>query len=242
MQKTFSQQGKIIMNNSLIGFDDPAYNIPPVPIKLHFYKGYVIEEYKGLNFLDDTNKRKSSYLSNEMPVFINRKTNQYYRFNSFSDTAAVIYQFTDTDTVRIGVPYEFDKLKSKTPMIDGTLPELEDTLIDGKVIKRHLYSTDREIPGSKYHLSTTMYSRCDLKKIPFHVYEELDKFTGCVCFLTKSKAMTQRIDYSSGKLSKAEKAVFRNMIRKAKKYPGNPPDKNQGLDWHLRSLPKGSKN
>lgn len=200
-----------------------------------FYGDYAVEEVKGILIKEDSNGHETRWLSQEPYIFTNRKKHSYYRFSGFSDTARILYQFTDADTIMFGVPWPFET-KQYAVEIDK-LETMADTLMSTVVYKRvrtkrkYLAGTDTAFEN------VTLYLQCS-KLQPLLIWNQqiVDKY-GCFLVRVDGEYMRMEIVTESRQLTPAQVKVIRAWIKKTKKYPGNPPDKRQGLDWP-RALPE----
>ncbi len=201
--------------------------------KMYFFEEFVIEEVTGVNFDEAAPGAVEVRMSKEPCIFVDRKEKLYYQFSDLSDTARILYQFTDADTIKAGVPYDFEKVGFK-PGADLLVP-LPDTLINYVAFKR--FKTRKVYTLNMDTMRTTeiLYLRCDDKEYPIQWNKEIGDQYGCAFVRVdyENYGYGTLIEKVSDRLTPGEIAIFKSWIKKVRKYPGNPPGRRPGLNWPI---------
>ncbi len=197
--------------------------------KMTFCGNYVIEEVKGIRISEDAAGIETRWVTTESYVFVNQKTKAYYRFSSLSDTASILYQFTPEDTTRFGVPWEFEKVRVN--VLQDQLQEIDDTIINGTAFRRMRGKASYTGNNESIIAPIIVFFQCDLKQPLLQWNKEIGDQFGCAFVRMDYEAVSIRLETIATTLTREQQQLFKAWIRKTKKYPGNPPDRRQGLNW-----------
>jgi hypothetical protein len=137
--------------------------------KIWYKDSMVIQEIPGLHLYDSTGS-ENRWVDTQWYTFIDLRTKTFYDYQSFSDTARLIKEYTQADSVPVVGGWNFyiqRDLPGQKPVI-----YLSDTTIESIIYKRIKLEEDK---GN----TTIGYLRCDKKKSVFRFDNALSKNLGC---------------------------------------------------------------
>lgn len=161
--------------------------------------------------IDNQNKANTNVAVDHF-IYIDLKTKSFYEYKSFSDTAKIIKQYTQPETVRVPDSWSFYMYQKM--VYKGNRKALTDTLIGTVHYKRFSVSEIFKVETGDRHFSCVAYLRCDKKKSVFHLDRAFDESSACP--LTKiiyynevgTPLQAHELDYIRDTLSRNELKVF----------------------------------
>jgi hypothetical protein len=218
-----------VYNNFLKKYIQDELFVPEV--KVWYRDSTVIMKVKGLTstLKRATNREGTSALDSVMLMhfmYIDLKKMTFYKYLSFTDTAALIEKYTETqmDTVVNGVNWKFYK-KSAFVMNADSMQILPDTIIDGNLNKRIQYIVKRSDDSTKSYLMVFCFD-CTKKGTIFSTSSDLSVLSGCPFVSSYTQISSNfptgtasKIEFISDKLTNEEQKVFDAWERNARKYP-----------------------
>jgi len=156
-------------------------------------------------------------------LFIDRNSKSFYHYSSFSDTARILYSYTQPDSAELQGKGGW-RFYAKNYIKYTDLLSIADTTIKNIKYKRIKYTEQ----VGKYRILTIGYLRCDKKGSIFQIDGNITEQIGCPMVRTDQVRnneilypTSEEIVFIRDSLSTGEKKVFDAWEKNLKKYPVN---------------------
>lgn len=189
--------------------------------KIWYKDSLVIEEANHLTISTDAFQNETWEFILDKYIFIDLRNMSFYEYNSFSDTATLLRQYTQDDSVHIDGGWNF---YSYTPLVPDYNPEtLTDTTMYGVTYNRFKRSRTILNDDCKKISVFIGYLRCDKKGSIFQFDKAFGEKMGCPLVMYEAKIIPDitwiknELEFVADKLSPEELKVFATWEKFARK-------------------------
>lgn len=197
------------------------------PQKVWYRDSFAIEEVVGISIKEDSLGYQTRTIAVSYYTFMDLRTRAFYRYASFSDTAAIIKKYVGPDSTGVDGPWNFYIRHGE--FFDDSREKPLDTVINDITYKRitgyRIYKAP-EYPEDSIKVFQIGYLRCDKKETMFRFTRAFEKKADCPLVRVDDIISpmlygihSDQIDFVADKLNSDELKVFDKWQKNAKESP-----------------------
>ncbi len=208
----------------LIEWDLDSNNVMPSiersPCSKHYFlyrDSFVVDAVQGLKIKTVYKKSRTSICDTSVFQFGNLKTNQYYRYKNFVDTAKMFYQLSYPDSAYEGFVFQGDKLskiKDKSLLRDSIINNVKYKVYEEKYVYKGDSIYRRAYYSLNYNLNPITFGYYFDSNNQMYSLVQIDGYYIKTGYFTRTRISLLR-DY----LTPEEEKVFATWEKYAKEHP-----------------------